>query len=94
MFMKDRVCLSWPFQKLDSQVTRCGPKGIISSSGYKMSDQRIIVEQANVVIVAWADDQEDWVVCFDKHPGFPALRWAERLVELYNRCDGQRKLPA
>jgi hypothetical protein len=52
MFLKDRVCLSWSFQKLDSQVTRCGQKGIISSSGSKMSDQRIIIEQENVVIVA------------------------------------------
>ncbi len=94
MFLKERVCLSWPFQKLDSQGTRCGPKGIISSSGSKMSDQRIIIEQENVVIVAWADDQEDWVVRFDKHPGVLALHWAERMVELYNRCESQRKLPA
>ena len=56
-----------------------------------MSDELIIVEQDSVIIVAWADDPEDWIVRFDKHPDFPALQWAKRMVGLFNR--GGNKTP-
>lgn len=50
-----------------------------------MVEELVIVEQERKIIVAWADDPEDWVASFEKQPGFPARQWAERMVELYNR---------
>ena len=50
-----------------------------------MYEELIIVEQENVVIVAWADDPEDWVVRFHKQPGFHAIQWAKRIIFLNNQ---------
>lgn len=71
-----------------------GSKKIISRSGSKMHDELIIIEHKNAIIVAWADDPDDWIVRSDKHPGFPALRWAERMLELHNRGADDRASPA
>lgn len=51
----------------------------MSRSGSKMCDQLIIVEHENAIVVAWADDPDDWVVDFDKHPGFPRFRGQNEL---------------
>jgi hypothetical protein len=36
-------------------------------------------------LVVRADDPEDWLVRFEKSPGFPAREWAENMVYVYNR---------
>ena len=59
-----------------------------------MYDVLIIIDQDHAITVAWADDPEDWVVRFDKQPGFPALKWAERMVKMYNRGDDRGESPA
>jgi hypothetical protein len=54
-----------------------------------MWEQLTTVDTETAVLVAPADDPEDWVACFEKRAGFPAQAWAERMVALHNR--GERK---
>jgi hypothetical protein len=44
----------------------------------------IVIEQDTAFLVVSADDNTDWVVCFQKSPDFPARDWAERMVSLYH----------
>ncbi len=44
-----------------------------------------IVEEAAAFFVVRAEDPDDWLVRFEKDPGFPAREWAENMVLVYNR---------
>jgi len=44
-----------------------------------------VIEKETAYLVAPAADPEDWVASFQKSPDFPARRWAERMVALYNQ---------
>jgi hypothetical protein len=43
-----------------------------------------VSEDAERCLVVDADDQEDWVVRFDKSDQFPAREWADNMVNVYN----------
>ena len=42
-----------------------------------------LIETDYEVVVAWADNPEDWVARFKKDGEFPAHYWAERMQSLY-----------
>ena len=42
-------------------------------------------EDAERCLVTDAEDEEDWVVRFDKGDEFPAREWADNMVNVYNR---------
>jgi hypothetical protein len=44
-----------------------------------------VVEEDAAFLVIRAEDPEDWLVRFEKAPGFPAREWAENMVRVYNR---------
>jgi hypothetical protein len=44
-----------------------------------------VVEEEAAFLVVRADDPDDWLVRFEKAPGFPAREWAENMVHVYNR---------
>ncbi len=44
-----------------------------------------VSEDAEQCLVVNADDQEDWVVRFDKSDEFPAREWADNMVSVYNQ---------
>jgi hypothetical protein len=44
-----------------------------------------VVEEEAAFLVVRADDPDDWLVRFEKTPGFPAREWAENMVHVYNR---------
>ncbi len=49
-------------------------------------DGRLAVrEEEAAFLVVRAEDPDDWLVCFEKSPGFPAREWAENMVQVYNR---------
>ena len=41
-------------------------------------------EDAEHCLVTDADDEEDWIVRFDKDGEFPAREWADNMVDVYN----------
>jgi catechol 2,3-dioxygenase-like lactoylglutathione lyase family enzyme len=54
----------------------------------------VVVEEADRVLVAPADDRADWLCAFAKADGFPARRWAQDMVRTYNarlESEGQRR---
>jgi hypothetical protein len=44
-----------------------------------------VVEKETAFFVARAADLDDWLVRFEKGPGFAAREWAESMVRVYNR---------
>jgi hypothetical protein len=44
----------------------------------------VVVEEADRVLVALADDPADWLCSFAKADGFEARRWAEDMARTYN----------
>ena len=49
-------------------------------------DGRLAVrEEEAAFLVVRAEDPDDWLVCFEKSPDFPAREWAENMVQVYNR---------
>jgi hypothetical protein len=44
----------------------------------------VAVERDEAFLVVRAEDPEDWLVRFEKSPGFPAREWAENMVRVYN----------
>jgi hypothetical protein len=44
-----------------------------------------VVEEEGAFLVVRAEDPDDWLVCFEKAPSFPAREWAENMVRVYNR---------
>ena len=42
------------------------------------------VEREEAFLVVRAADPEDWLVRFEKSPGFPAREWAENMVRVHN----------
>ena len=44
-----------------------------------------VSEDAERCLVVDAEDEEDWVVRFDKGDQFPAREWADNMVAVYNR---------
>jgi hypothetical protein len=44
----------------------------------------VVVEEPERVLVAYADDPSDWLCEFSKAGGFPARRWAESMVAIWN----------
>lgn len=43
-----------------------------------------LIENENAVWVVWADDPDNWIVCFQKTEQFPARAWAERMLTINN----------
>jgi hypothetical protein len=49
-------------------------------------DGRLAVrEEEEAFLVVREADPDDWLVRFDKGEGFPAGKWAENMVRVYNR---------
>jgi hypothetical protein len=44
----------------------------------------VVVEEADRVLVARAEDPSDWLCAFAKTGDFPARRWADDMVRTYN----------
>jgi hypothetical protein len=44
-----------------------------------------VVEKETAFFVTQASDLNDWLVRFEKGPGFAAREWAENMVRVYNR---------
>ena len=44
-----------------------------------------VSEDAERCLVVDAEDEEDWVVRFDKGDQFPAREWADNMVGVYKR---------
>jgi hypothetical protein len=55
-----------------------------SPAGNGMWERLTVVETESALLVADADDPDDWVVAFAKNDEFPARTWAERMTALYN----------
>jgi hypothetical protein len=51
----------------------------------QVAGELTVVEEAAAFFVVWAEDPYDWLVRFEKDPGFPAREWAENMVHVYNR---------
>jgi len=43
----------------------------------------VLIETEDEIVVAWADNVEDWVARFKKEGDFPAHHWASRMQSLY-----------
>ena len=59
-----------------------------------MSDRLVVIEEEHRFLVAPEDDPADWLCAFAKSPGFPARRWAENMVRIYNarfNCASSRR---
>jgi hypothetical protein len=48
----------------------------------------VVIEEADRVLVAYADDPCDWLCEFSKAGGFPARRWADGMVAAF--CGSSR----
>lgn len=44
-----------------------------------------VVERDTAFFVAREADPSDWLVRFEKDPGFEAREWAENMADVYNR---------
>ncbi|BBL81068.1 hypothetical protein RxyAA322_29220 [Rubrobacter xylanophilus] len=53
--------------------------------GPQLGERLAVVELASAFLVVRESDPEDWLVRFEKSPGFPARAWAENMADLYNR---------
>jgi hypothetical protein len=53
--------------------------------GSQLDGRLAVREVESAFLVVWADDPGDWLVRFEKSPGFPARGWAENMVHVYNR---------
>jgi hypothetical protein len=53
--------------------------------GDQVDGELAVVEEETAFLVARAADPEDWLVRFEKSPGFAAREWAENMVRVYNR---------
>jgi hypothetical protein len=51
----------------------------------QVAGELAVVEEDAAFLVVRAEDPEDWLVRFEKAPGFPAHEWAENMVRVYNR---------
>jgi hypothetical protein len=51
----------------------------------QVAGELTVVEEAAAFFVVRAEDSDDWLVRFEKDPGFPAREWAENMVRVYNR---------
>jgi hypothetical protein len=56
----------------------------------QVSGRLAVREEAEAFLVVRAEDSDDWLVRFEKSPGFPARQWAENMVRVYNRRLSQR----
>jgi hypothetical protein len=68
-------------------------------SGLPVDGRLAVVEEADRVLVVLETEPDDWVCAFAKDAGFPARRWAERMVHAYNErlelsCAGSPRPPA
>ena len=61
----------------DSQRNRGAGLPILGPLAVSDDDEKCLVVDA--------DDEEDWVVRFDKSDAFPAREWADSMVNVYNR---------
>ncbi|MEM7344405.1 MAG: hypothetical protein AAF485_09170 [Chloroflexota bacterium] len=57
----------------------------------QMLNKLTIIETETVLIVAFADNPDDWLARFEKGAGFPAQQWAERMVSLYNQPERRNR---
>ena len=48
-------------------------------------------EDEAAFLVVRAEDPGDWLVRFEKSPGFPAREWAENMASIYNRRLSNRR---
>jgi heme-degrading monooxygenase HmoA len=53
--------------------------------GFQVDGELAVVEEETAFLVARAADPDDWLVRFEKSPGFAAREWAENMVLVYNR---------
>jgi hypothetical protein len=53
--------------------------------GDQVEGKLAVVEEETAFLVARAADPDDWLVRFEKSPGFAAREWAENMVRVYNR---------
>jgi hypothetical protein len=51
----------------------------------QVAGELAVVEEEPTFLVVRAEDPEDWLVRFEKAPGFPAREWAENMVRVYNQ---------
>ncbi len=53
--------------------------------GFQVVGELAVVEEETAFFVARAADPDDWLVRFEKSPGFAAREWATNMVRVYNR---------
>ena len=53
--------------------------------GFQVEGELTVVEEETAFLVARAADPDDWLVRFEKGPGFAAREWATNMVRVYNR---------
>jgi hypothetical protein len=53
--------------------------------GDQVEGKLAVVEDETAFLVARAADPDDWLVRFEKGPGFAAQEWATNMVRVYNR---------
>ena len=58
----------------------------------QVNGQLAVREEEGAFLVVRAEDPEDWLVRFEKSPGFPAREWAENMVRVYNRRVSKRRV--
>jgi hypothetical protein len=57
----------------------------VEEFGLQGAGRLAIREEEAAFLVVRAEDPEDWLIRFEKAPGFPAREWAENMVRVYNR---------
>ncbi|CAN5642360.1 hypothetical protein BH24ACT20_BH24ACT20_05000 [soil metagenome] len=57
----------------------------MAEPGLRVEGGISVVEEEKAFLVVRAEDPGDWLVRFEKSPGFPAREWAENMVAVYNR---------
>ncbi|ABG03509.1 hypothetical protein Rxyl_0535 [Rubrobacter xylanophilus DSM 9941] len=53
--------------------------------GAQLDGRLAVAEVAGAYLVVREADPADWLVRFEKSPGFPAREWAENMASIYNR---------
>jgi hypothetical protein len=51
----------------------------------QVDNELAVVEEETAFLVTLAVDPTDWLVRFEKSPGFDARAWAENMAHIYNK---------
>jgi hypothetical protein len=84
----------WPHHDFDhpSKVHQIPFSGEVRRKVFGENALRLFkIDARGTFLVVRAEDPGDWLVRFEKSPGFPAREWAENMASIYNRRLSKRR---